>query len=63
MNLLSLASILATALRPADSGLFTKLVILDPLSAAFDTISHAILLTRPSNYLGLIDTALAYFWS
>ena len=46
----------------ADSGLVSIVVLLD-LSAAFDTVSHTILLDRLTTCLGITDTALSWFQS
>uniref|UniRef100_A0A4W5LPR8 Reverse transcriptase domain-containing protein n=1 Tax=Hucho hucho TaxID=62062 RepID=A0A4W5LPR8_9TELE len=50
-----------TSLMAADSGLLTILILLD-LSAAFDTISHTVLLNRLSS-IGISHTPLDWFTS
>ena len=49
-------------LRSADNGFLSILILLD-LSAAFDTISHSILITRLQSCLGLTGTALSWISS
>ncbi|XP_041642854.1 uncharacterized protein LOC121509496, partial [Cheilinus undulatus] len=49
-------------LTAADSGHISLLILLD-LTAAFDTISHTVLLDRLSHHLGITDTALSWFHS
>ena len=48
--------------RPVDEKQCVILLLLD-LSAAFDTIDHDMLLSRPPKYIGLRDTALNWFRS
>ena len=56
----ALIKITNNLLITADSGHISILILLD-LSAAFDTISHTILLTHLSDYLGLTGIALSWF--
>ena len=53
----ALISIVNDMCEAADDGCATVLVVLD-LSAAFDNMDHAVLLSRLSDTFGVIDTAL-----
>ena len=57
----ALVKITNDLLRAADSGLLTILILLD-LSAAFDTISHSLLLDRLAD-IGITGAALRWFTS
>lgn len=59
--LTALVKITNDLLRAADSGLLTILILLD-LSAAFDTISHPLLLDRLAG-IGITGVALSWFTS
>lgn len=58
----ALVRVLNDLLISADMGACSILVLLD-ITAAFDTISHAVLLERLSVYLGVSGTALKWFTS
>ncbi len=49
-------------LSSSDRGCISLLVLLD-LSAVFDTIDHKILLNRLENFVGISESALAWFKS
>ena len=58
----ALLRVLDDILMSLDHGEDVVLVMLD-LSAAFDTLNHEILISKPGSYFGFTDTVLQWFSS